>query len=186
MTTTSEAGTASQPESLDLDYDDWEGQFEFVGPNVIGSTQRNGGGGATSDDDDELNFNLYSPNGNRPVLVDEETFLSLHPNDFDDDDDDDGDALSLSGPASELFIENCDGITLSSTPVVIKCNKDSFTNNSNNKFVSAKYHAEELNNFKNKLLFTDEFSMKGLKPNSNSINNELAADLCDNLTEQVG
>lgn len=174
MTTTSEAGTASQPESLDLDYDDWEGQFEFVGPNVIGSTQRN----VTSDDDDELNFNLYSPNGNRPVLVDEETFLSLHPNDFDDD------ALSLSGPASELFIENCDGTTLSPTPVT-KCNKDAFIN-SNNKFVSAKFHAEELNNFKNKLLFTDEFSMKGLKPNSNSINNELAADLCDNLTEQVG
>lgn len=174
MTTTSEAGTASQPESLDLDYDDWEGQFEFVGPNV-GCAHRNG----TSDDDDELNFNLYSPNGNRPVLVDEETFLSLHPNDFDDDD-----VLSLSGPASELFIENCDGTTLSPTPVT-KCNKDAFSN-SNNKFISAKFHAEELNHFKNKLLFADEFSMKGLKPNNNSINNELAADLCDNLTEQVG
>lgn len=166
---TTSDGTVSQPESLDLDYDDWEGQFEFVGPTTSSTTTTNGKHSSShnksSSDDDDLNFNIYVPN-NEPILIDDETFLSLQPNDFDD-----------SGPPSELFIEDC------GDSILKKCNKDTF----NNKFLSAKYHAEELNNYKNKLL-SDEFNMKGLKStgNSNNINTEFAADLCDNLSEQVG
>lgn len=172
--------TSSAPESLDLDYDDWEGQFEFVGPSNSTSTtsistinRRN-----DSDSGDDLNLSLYVPNSNsqQPVLFDEETFLSLNPNDFDD-----------CGPQSDLFIEDC-------ATLLKKCNRDALHNQNGvggRKFVSAKFHAEELNNIKNRLLSDEISSMKGQKPNQNNntisqINNEFAADLCDNLTEQVG
>lgn len=76
---------SSEPESLDsLDYDDWEGQFEFVGCN-------GGPGPATApptdhDDADDLNLTApgaytQSPANKRPILIDEETFLSLQSSD---------------------------------------------------------------------------------------------------------
>lgn len=167
MTMTTSEASISQPESLDLDFDDWEGQFEFVGGTTGQSSaeQQNTSGRRTVlNSDDELNFSSYVPS-HQAILIDEETFLSLQPNDFEDS----------SGPQSELFIEDY-GDSLRN-----KCNKETI----NNKFVSAKYSAEELNNFKNKL-FVDEFNMKGLKShNNNNNNNEFAADLCDNLSEQV-
>lgn len=72
----------SEPESLDsLDYDDWEGQFEFFGCNSASNpsnTQPTNNG-----DGDDLNLtapssytqSLYA--NKRPILIDEETFLSL-------------------------------------------------------------------------------------------------------------
>lgn len=68
----------SEPESLDsLAYDDWEGQFEFVGNN-------NGAVKATTGDVDDLNLTAPKPNQpqrNCPILIDEETFLSMQSND---------------------------------------------------------------------------------------------------------
>lgn len=180
--TTSESGsslsaTNSQPESLDLDFDDWEGQFEFLG-NQKPSRQKNRSSAYddddddvdADDDDDDLHFATVPKqqqfDSRLPVLVDEETFLSLNPNDLDN--------VEESGPTSELFIENYVG----------------GPNQEHKKFVGTKFHAEELINFKNKLLWGDEFgNMKGngiINNNNNNINNEMAADLCDNLTEQVG
>lgn len=179
--------TSSAPESLDLVYDDWEGQFEFLGSSSSNTktpanhNRRQSKDRSDCDSDDDLNLSLdVSQNGTQQaVLFDEETFLSLNPNDFDD-----------CGPPSELFIEDC-------TTLLKKSNRDSLLNQngSGRKFVSAKFHAEELNNIKNRLLADEISNMKGLKPNQNNnnnniinnanLNNEFAADLCDNLTEQV-
>lgn len=175
-TATLDDTSSSSPESLDLDYDDWEGQFEFVGPSVSQpASDRNRN---SSNQDDDLNLSHFVPQPNhqhqQSVLFDEETFLSLNLNDFDD-----------CGPPSELFIEDC-------ATLLKKSNRDSFRNNNGcRKFVSAKYHAEELNNIKNRLLADEISNMKGMKTNqqnnnNTNLNNELAADLCDNLTEQVG
>lgn len=169
--TTSEA--PSQPESLDLDYDDWEGQFEFVGSSNANSTK-------CVNDEDDLNLSVYVPS-KQPILFDEETFLSLQPHDFEHDADD-------LPPISGYFIENAlqstnDNVNTDS----IKISKDSL----NNKFTAAKYNnslSVEDFNLKNNLI-CEEYKMKGLKPtNNNGLNNSNAnaADLCDNLTEQVG
>lgn len=82
----------SEPESFDsLDYDDWEGQFEFVGCNAAQNTTTRsndidgGGGGGSGGDLDDLNLtapNYTQPiNYKRPILIDEETFLSLQSTD---------------------------------------------------------------------------------------------------------
>lgn len=168
--------SSSSPESLDLDYDDWEGQFEFVGPSVSHPPNQD-----PKECDDDLNLSRFVPklHQQQSVLFDEETFLSMNLNEYDD-----------CGPPSELFIEDC-------TTLLKKSNRDSLRNNNGGKkFVSAKYHAEELNNIKNRLLADEISNMKGIKTNQNNnnnshlnntnLNNEIAADLCDNLTEQVG
>lgn len=172
--------SSSSQESLDLDYDDWEGQFEFVGPSVLQAPdQTRRDQNRTTDCDDDLKLNHFVPylqHQQQSVLFDEETFLSLNLNDFED-----------CGPPSELFIEDC-------TTLLKKSNRDSLRNNNGGrKFVSAKFHAEELNNIKNRLLSDEISNMKGMKTNQSNnninntnLNNELAADLCDNLTEQVG
>lgn len=203
--------SGSGPESLDLDYDDWEGQFEFVGPSAAATTissaagsqsQRKGRGKKSrqhvrnphassdgldededeyeDDDDDDLNLSVYVPNDRRPVLYDEETFLSLNPNDFEEEP-----QLDSIVPAPVICIEDCRATLMK------KSNLDGLNNNSGRKYVSAKFHAEELNNIKNRLLADELSSIKGnnMKPNnqlSNNHNNEFAADLCENLTEQVG
>lgn len=91
----------SEPESLDsLAYDDWEGQFEFVGNNsstsssgsgsVIGSGSDNTSTLTTTSDVEDLNLIApkYSnrPNNRNdcPILIDEETFLSMQSNDIDE------------------------------------------------------------------------------------------------------
>lgn len=173
--TTSEA--PSQPESLDLDYDDWEGQFEFVG------SSSNNNNSAKCANDDDLNLSVYVPS-KQPILFDEETFLSLQPHDFEHD----TDGLP---PISGYFIENALQSTNGDVNAdSIKIGKDSL----NNKFTAAKYNnnlSVEDFNLKNNLI-CEEYKMKGLKPNSNNNNNNNvmngnanAADLCDNLTEQV-
>lgn len=163
--TTSEA--PSQPESLDLDYDDWEGQFEFVGSSSNNS--------AKCANDDDLNLSVYVPS-KQPILFDEETFLSLQPHDFEQDTDD-------LPPISGYFIENALQSTNGDVNTdSIKISKDSL----NNKFTAAKYNNLSVEDFnlKNNLI-CEEFKMKGLKPNGLNNGNANAADLCDNLTEQV-
>lgn len=163
--TTSEA--PSQPESLDLDYDDWEGQFEFVGSSNNTS--------AKCANDDDLNLSVYVPS-KQPILFDEETFLSLQPHDFEHDTDD-------LPPISGYFIENALQSTNGDVNAdSIKIGKDSL----NNKFTAAKYNNLSVEDFnlKNHLI-CDEYKMKGLKPSGLNNGNANAADLCDNLTEQV-
>lgn len=164
--TTSEA--PSQPESLDLDYDDWEGQFEFVG-----SSNNNS---AKCVNDDDLNLSVYVPS-KQPILFDEETFLSLQPHDFEHDTDE-------LPPISGYFIENALQSTNGDVNAdSIKISKDSL----NNKFTAAKYNnnlsVEDFNLKNNRIC--EEFKMKGLKPNHLNNGNANAADLCDNLTEQL-
>lgn len=43
-TSTATPSSTSQPDSLDLDYDMWQGQFEFVGPTVDPSAVTINGG----------------------------------------------------------------------------------------------------------------------------------------------
>ncbi|XP_055312254.1 rab11 family-interacting protein 4A isoform X7 [Sitodiplosis mosellana] len=101
---TADVPNNSEPESLDsLAYDDWEGQFEFVGNNnnnnnnSSSSTNNSDTASTTSDVED---LNLAAPNRyssvqhnhhhqhnqqqllrNCPILIDEETFLSMQSSD---------------------------------------------------------------------------------------------------------
>lgn len=179
----------SQPESLDLDYDMWQGQFEFVGNNVnnnLKSSQK------LTDSLEDLNFNIKQPqdilfNNNKPILIDEETFLSLHPTDFCD-----------SGPNSTLFFDNISNIDNAKV-----LNKDTLLNNkynntkqiqnSNNN--SSTFKLENLKNYKNKLI--SDLASSGDKNCFNLQNiqqqqqqsqqkmNGFTAEICDNLNEQV-
>lgn len=160
--TTSE--TPSQPDSLDLVYDDWEGLFEFVGP--ISQTNIATSGSCSSEED--LNLSVYVPS-NQPILVDEETFLSLQPGDFEGNE-----------PQSGYFIENAfQDLTIDS----IKNNKDSFNSKFSSKFNNNSLSPDEIaNNLKNQLI-SDEYNINGMKSNGNM--NGFTADLCDNLSEQV-
>ncbi|XP_037909280.1 rab11 family-interacting protein 4A isoform X6 [Hermetia illucens] len=179
----------SQPESLDLDYDMWQGQFEFVGNNVnnnLKSSQK------LTDSLEDLNFNIKQPqdilfNNNKPILIDEETFLSLHPTDFCD-----------SGPNSTLFFDNINNIDNAKV-----LNKDTLLNNkynntkqiqnSNNN--SSTFKLENLKNYKNKLI--SDLASSGDKNCFNLQNiqqqqqqsqqkmNGFTAEICDNLNEQL-
>lgn len=116
--------SGSEPESIDsLDYDDWEGQFEFIGPSSQ-AKQNNGdsgdAGGSIStavDDLDDLNLGapIYRPyTNNCRILIDEETFLSLQSNgDADSDNNtlattrfDDGVETSTNNRQIPYFIAN--------------------------------------------------------------------------------
>lgn len=111
----------SEPESLDLDYDMWQGQFEIIGQ--TSASDRKNDNLETSDDTNlNLVFQHFDPS-KTPILIDEETFLSLHPNDFIDAGADDS-YIDRDGPHSGLFIENLDGFDRSK-----KCKKiDNFFN----------------------------------------------------------
>lgn len=101
----------SEPESLELDYDMWQGQFDFIGPTSSASVtagSKNSSSTPVKDSTDDCNLNLvFEPlkhQGTRaPILIDEETFLSLHPNDFIDPE------CGADGPHSGLFIESLSG-----------------------------------------------------------------------------
>lgn len=71
----------SEPESLELDYDMWQGQFDFIGssPTLAGSNGRLKNSSTPSSDDSNLNLVFDRPDhtSKAPILIDEETFLSL-------------------------------------------------------------------------------------------------------------
>lgn len=102
----------SEPESLELDYDMWQGQFEIIGQ--TSSAGSPGGGGLNKSDKrvsdgDDSNLNLVFDRLDQtksPILIDEETFLSLHPHDFLDLSLDNG---GPDGPHSGIFIESLNG-----------------------------------------------------------------------------
>ena len=181
MTTKSEttSSTPSQPDSLDLDYDMWQGQFEFVGDN------NNNNNNSTTNNDDinynkdindlKLNNNFINNNNNvnnnnQPILIDDETFLSLQLSDFD--------AIN-SGPNSDLFIDNIDDLLINNL------------HNNSTKLINNLSVIEELNNVKNnhfKLMnnennLSENHNNKFYRNNSN--NSLIKTDLCDNLNEQV-
>ncbi|KAM8708510.1 hypothetical protein ACLKA7_015483 [Drosophila subpalustris] len=232
---------ASQPDSIDLAYDMWAGQFEFVGPttnatainqkhtlnnnnNNTNSNNNNNNcvkfgnasqklSSADSLEDLNLNFNTSSTQNplcnayslgvtgqypafdKQPILIDQETFLSLNPADFEDI------VPSDSEPSSLVFIEN----KLESNNNSLESNNNN--NNNNNKIYNLEtltskfnnktnntntngFKLENLKNFKNKLLC--DFEENGGSGNggsangtNNKMNGALSAEICDNLNEQL-
>lgn len=203
----------SEPVSLDsLDYDDWEGQFEFVGNNTALGTKLQQYPGSTtgslqsSSNDtqlDDLNlsqsYTSLSSYHNRPILIDHETFLSIQPDDESILDEE------HSGPPSGYFIENAlkdlnfNGLETFNNKQRI----DNQNHSLNVKNLANKINFEDLNNIRNKLISTVDLDVKALlaaQQNNNNNNNnnqqlnknnghhkmnEFSAELCDNLSEQV-
>lgn len=84
---TADVPNNSEPESLDsLAYDDWEGQFEFVGSNN-GTNDGTATLPPKTESSDVEDLNLTTPKysnqslRNCPILIDEETFLSMQSTD---------------------------------------------------------------------------------------------------------
>ena len=184
--------STSQPDSLDLDYDMWQGQFEFVGP-LNNSTNSNineyqTSSPTTSSSLEDLRFNNYIP-PDQPVLIDEETFLSLHPNDF-----------PSSGPQSGLYLDDYNNLDSPPPFSPLNNSNNNFFSNNNSKILNNKTNnlisTVEEKNVKNNLINNNlklinenpELSNKLiLKTNSGSKLNGLIAktDFCDSLNEQV-
>jgi len=138
-----------------------------------------------------------------PVLIDQETFLSLNPADFEDI------VPSNSEPSSLVFIEN----KLETNNNSLESNNNNHINNNNNNKIynlenlTSKFNnktnntntngfkLENLKNFKNKLLcdFEDTNGSGGGGGGGGSggsgpvgmMNGALSAEICDNLNEQV-
>ncbi|XP_038107481.1 rab11 family-interacting protein 4B isoform X3 [Culex quinquefasciatus] len=211
-TSTATPASTSQPDSLDLDYDMWQGQFEFVGPTVPAATLDQSTAIAisssllhpnlynlqqsrtASSSLEDLRLNDYIP-PDQPVLIDEETFLSLHPNDF-----------PPSGPHSGFYLDeyNNHGETQQlNNNSLITSNKDSNANNIlNNKLLNNKTNnlissvIIEEKNAKNNLInsnlklisdnpeFGNKYILKATN-GTNKMNGLIKTDLCDNLNEQL-
>lgn len=212
-TSTATPASTSQPDSLDLDYDMWQGQFEFVGPTVPAATLDQSTAIAisssllhpnlynlqqsrtASSSLEDLRLNDYIP-PDQPVLIDEETFLSLHPNDF-----------PPSGPHSGFYLDeyNNHGETqqLNNNNSLITSNKDNNANNIlNNKLLNNKTNnlissvTIEEKNAKNNLInsnlklisdnpeFGNKYILKATN-GTNKMNGLIKTDLCDNLNEQL-
>lgn len=214
--------STSQPDSLDLDYDMWQGQFEFVGPthqmNAPGNNGTGGGGGlllgcspldkqsrTSSSSLEDLRLNGYIP-PDQPVLIDEETFLSLHPNDFPSSGPQSGFFLDDYGSpnqqqSAQLETQQLNNTNSSGTPnngvgggnganiLNIK-----MLNNKTNNLISSVSIEEK--NAKNNLINNNlklindnpELGSKYILKSSNSsskMSDLIKTDLCDNLNEQL-
>ncbi|KAH8244084.1 hypothetical protein KR038_005584 [Drosophila bunnanda] len=230
---------ASQPDSIDLAYDMWAGQFEFVGPTTpqqqshrnnnnnlnnkcrIGAQQNHRKLSTDSLEDLNLSFNTsasQNPLSNAyslgvgkhhpPILIDQETFLSLNPADFEDI------VPSNSEPSSLVFIENKletnNNNNNNNNSLESNNNNHINHNNNNNKIYNLEnltskfnnktnntntngFKLENLKNFKNKLLcdFEDTSSedtrggsVGGSGPGG-MMNGALSAEICDNFNEQL-
>lgn len=167
--------SSSEPESLDsLDYDDWEGQFEFIGNNNNGNHSNDNNSSANhAVDSDDLNLSQhnYMPNiNNGSIRIDEMTFLTMPTN---SDDLDDG------TQQSGYFIENA----LTDFEHCVPFNKTQLLNNKNCEKNNLNLHFDDIIKLKNKLN-----NLSGDNNNNNNNNcklNGFSGDLCDNLTEQV-
>ncbi|XP_055705010.1 rab11 family-interacting protein 3 isoform X6 [Phlebotomus papatasi] len=174
----------SQPESLDLDYDLWQGQFEFIGP-INGINGR-----SSSLEDLDLSCQNHNYDKNKPILVDEETFLSLHATESPSDSDED-DRMRQSGPHSGFFIDDCGR----GTPDTLKDEDFNILKREGTKDISPSQEQEklindlvEINNAKNNLkssnlrLIAD--NQKFLRNGTTKMNG-IKAEVCDNLNEQL-
>ncbi|XP_055385892.1 rab11 family-interacting protein 4B isoform X4 [Condylostylus longicornis] len=173
---------SSQPNSLDLDYDMWQGQFEFVGNNNKNSSPSdNRSSQVKSNSVKDLNFNLNDLNfsNKHPILIDEETFLSLHPNDFDDWNNLCLSDNSSSGPNSTIYFENKETTDKSSILLDLENKNLMYSNlckienapNKNilnqNKNSNNCFKIEDIKNFKNKLI-CDELTEKIILSKNNN------------------
>ncbi|KAH8315557.1 hypothetical protein KR059_001548 [Drosophila kikkawai] len=232
---------ASQPDSIDLAYDMWAGQFEFVGPTTpqqqsnrnnnlnnkcrIGGAQHNHRKLSTDSLEDlNLSFNTsasQNPLSNAyslgvgkhhpPILIDQETFLSLNPADFEDI------VPSNSEPSSLVFIEN--KLETNNNNNSLESNNNNHINHNNNKIYNLEnltskfnnktnntntngFKLENLKNFKNKLLCDFEENSNGGSGGGGGVggvggggsggsgpggmmNGALSAEICDNFNEQL-
>lgn len=211
-TSTATPASTSQPDSLDLDYDMWQGQFEFVGPTVPAATaatldpssatainainssllhQNLHQSRTASSSLEDLRLNDYIP-PDQPVLIDEETFLSLHPNDF-----------PPSGPHSGFYLDEYNHETqqLNNNNSLLTNNNNTnnilnnkLLNNKTNNLISSVIIEEK--NAKNNLInsnlklisdnpeFGNKYILKSTN-GSNKMNGLIKTDLCDNLNEQL-
>lgn len=173
---------SSQPDSLDLemDYDMWQGQFEFSGDSngdtqSIDSVNRN---------QSEVPSQYLNHSNNQPILIDEETFLSLHPNDFDE-----FNSLESSLPKEYLIRDAIDNLHLvpdNNNECDLIENKVLTEHNKNQKLLNDNLSVEELNNIKNTLIMHNEIKKTDNFPVHRSNSNGFTTELCENLNEQVG
>lgn len=195
-----DASANSESESLDsLDYDDWEGQFEFIGnsTNNTGSDPKQNSlvhKNDSVDDAEDLNLSTRHTmsNGNAAILIDEMTFLTV-PSDSEN--------IFLANepvghqsPSSGYFIENAltnfESVPFNGKQMIIENNNISNlvnSNNNNSNRNNMKHHhqssIDDIINMKNKLNYlTDQ---RNNDSNNNCKINGFSADLCDNFTEQV-
>lgn len=198
-----DASANSESESLDsLDYDDWEGQFEFIGnsTNNTGSDPKHNSvvhRNDSVDDADDLNLSTRHTmgNGNAAILIDEMTFLTVPS---------DSEHIFLANepvghqsPSSGYFIENAltnfESVPFNGKQMIIENNNNNINNlvNSNNNNNSnrnnMKHHhqssIDDVINMKNKLNYLTE--KRNHDNNNNCKINGFSADLCDNMSEQV-
>uniref|UniRef100_A0A2M4BK42 Putative centrosomal protein nuf n=1 Tax=Anopheles marajoara TaxID=58244 RepID=A0A2M4BK42_9DIPT len=213
---TTPSSTSSQPDSLDLDYDMWQGQFEFVGgpvPQVV-----NGGGGGSSGSTashgapldkqsrtassslEDLRLNGYFP-PDQPVLIDEETFLSLHPTDF-----------PSSGPQSGFFLDDhhlsgSGGVGGGAPGEMPPLNNNNSNSTPNGNILNIKMLNNKTNNLISSVIIEEKNAKNNLINNnlklindnpelgnkyilkshngSNRMSDLIKTDLCDNLNEQL-
>lgn len=195
-----------EPDCLDsLDYDDWEGQFEFVGNNnpalnqfpsaiTTSVTPKVGSffsSSSINNSQDDLNLSYCQFNTSstkRPTLIDEQTFLSIHSA---SDEIDDSEVLnSISGAPSGFFIENALKDLHFTNGLLYKEHLDNASLNPK--------RLENLNNIRNKLISTSDLEdllstkHRGNKKNNNNntlsksnMDSKLTPESYDNLTEQV-
>lgn len=161
---------SSEPESLDsLDYDDWEGQFEFVGTTAAQnqSARSNGSG-----DVDDLNFttpNYTQPiNNRRPILIDEETFLSLQSTDGNHIDH----SIDPFQSNQTHIIENAlKHLQFDKTTVPLTTNADRITTDETNAMPSDSSHFDRILRLKNRLNNTKCNLLQPGDTNNNHTNN---------------
>lgn len=203
-----DAPSTSEPESLDsLDFDDWEGQFEFVGNNNNNKTAINGTsasasttGTSTTTTDSNANeledLNLSVPHFDttittRPILIDEETFLSLQLNDPDSlkyDRNLDRNYNDTTQTAQTFFIENAlkhlHFDQTNSTIVPLPS-----TNDLNEKSTRLTHHSNEMIQTKNRLNQNHRNQYCGDRNNNQydvrmNNNHHFSNDLCDSLLKE--
>lgn len=198
-----DAPSNSEPESLDsLDFDDWEGQFEFVGNNNNHNGQQQTKHSATStttttttatriaNDLEDLNLTVPQYNEtitNRPILIDEETFLSLQLTDIDSNlkydpanDDDDVDDEDLDDQPPSLLIKNA-------------LNHINFDHSVPSNFNDKQYSTDDIIQTRNRLNqqqnIKNSSTHRSDKNNNHQYNdkmnkNQFANELCDSLLKE--
>lgn len=195
-----DAPSNSEPESLDsLDFDDWEGQFEFVGNNNNNSNQQTKNSSTShttttiiANDLEDLNLTVPQYNEtitNRPILIDEETFLSLQLTDNDslkydhpaNDDDVNDEDIDYQPPS--LLIENTLNHINFDRSVPSNLNDKQYSTDDD--IIQTRNRLNQQQNIKNSSTHRSD------KNNNHQYNdkmnkNRFANELCDSLlTEQV-
>lgn len=191
-----DAPNNSEPESLDsLDFDDWEGQFEFVGNNnnnnnnnitnnyqqLKHSTSTTTAATVTNELEDlNLSIPQYGPIKNRPILIDEETFLSLQLNDTDSLTYDPEHDHVTNVDGQQYFIENALKQFKFDTDVPSN-HTDLLLNHTNDDIIQTKnrlnQHRRSSDNNNNNNLNNNQYDVK---MNKNRFSNEL----CDSLLKE--